>query len=190
MVRKADTAFQTFQEKVFHRDDYTCQFCGFRAKQYMDVINFNGDYHHNRINNLVTACGFCSQCFFLESVGRDEQGGGVLIILPEMTQGELNALCHVLFTAIMTGGPAATDARNIYRGLKLRAQRTEKLLGEGMSNPTLVGQLLVDSSGESRQKVQDKLQSSVRLLPDMQRFAESIKTWILEGLSFTAPSTE
>src|SRR3990167_5241258 len=172
MVRKSDQGFLSFQQKVFLRDDDTCQFCGFRAGHYMDVVNLDQNFHHNRINNLITACCFCSQCFFMESVGRDEYGGGVLVVLPEMTQNQVNAMCHVLFTAVVSGSAAATQARNIYRSLKLRSQQAEKLLGEGLSQPALLGRLLVDYGEKECEAIQQKLAHSVRLLPDLQRFSE------------------
>lgn len=183
MVRKADPAFLNFQKKIFARDEHTCQFCGFRAFDFMDVVNLDNNFHFNRISNLATACCFCSQCYFLESAGRDEFGGGTLIVLPEMSQGELNALCHVLFTAIISGGVSSTQARNIYRSLKLRSQQAEKLLGEGMSNPSLFGRLLVDCSESRAEGIQDKLKQSIRLLPDLQKFAQPVKTWISNSLS-------
>src|SRR3990167_853616 len=145
MVRKADSAFLTFQNKIQSRDDHTCQYCGFRAKHHLEVVNHNANYRDNRASNLLTACGFCSQCFFLESVGKGDFGGGTLIYLPEMTQGELNALCHVLFSTIMMGSSNASQARNIYRSFKLRSQIVEKQLGEGLSNPALLGRLVVDT---------------------------------------------
>lgn len=182
MVRKHDQRFLTFQQKVFARDQYRCQFCGFAAKQWMDVVNRDGNFHRNPLDNLVTACCLCTQCFFMESVGRDEFGGGVLIACPDMTQAELNALCHVLFTAMVSGGRLATQARTVYRGLRLRAQQVEKMLGEGLSQPALLGRLLVDHSGAEAADFQQQLQQGLRLLPDLQRFAQPVKDWIAESL--------
>lgn len=178
MVRKADPAFLTFQEKIFVRDGYTCQFCGFRARQHMDVVNKDNNFRNNRVSNLITSCCFCSQNYFLESVGRDEIGGGSLVVIPEFKPHELNALCHNLFTAIVSGSAMATQARNIYRSLKLRSQKTEKLLGEGMSNPVLVGRLLVECEEQEVEKIRDRLEQGIRLLPDLQGFAVPVKTWI------------
>ena len=76
IARKADPAFRAFAMKVLARDDYTCQFCGFRAKVYQEVVNLDNDYRHNKISNLVTSCYFCAQCLFIESVGVGEYGGG------------------------------------------------------------------------------------------------------------------
>lgn len=182
MVRKHDQRFLTFQQKVMERDEHRCQFCGFVAKQWMDVVNRDGDFHRNPLDNLVTACCLCTQCFFMESVGRDEFGGGVLITCPEMSQAELNAFCHVLFTAMVSGSRLATQARTVYRGLRLRAQQVEKLLGEGLSQPALLGRLLVDHSGEEAATLQRQLQAGIRLLPDLQRFAQPVTDWIADAL--------
>ena len=39
VARKADESFQRFSERIWGRDSYTCQFCGFQAKQYQEVVN-------------------------------------------------------------------------------------------------------------------------------------------------------
>ena len=92
--RKADSRFKAFEQKVFQRDKYTCQFCGFQARLFQDIVNLDGDYSNNRPVNLATACCFCAQCFFLESVGVGGYGGGTLVYLPELSQAEVNSLCY------------------------------------------------------------------------------------------------
>lgn len=186
MVRRADSAFQTFQNKIFQRDHDTCQFCGFRAKQYQEVINIDGNYYNNRLNNMATACIFCAQCFFLEAVGRSDFGGGTLIYLPEMTQIELNALCHVLFASLVTGNSYSQQSKNTYRGLKLRSQPIEKELGEGMSNPSLLGQLLIDANIEDVAGLKNELAPKIRILPSLTRLAKEVETWALKGLETLA----
>lgn len=183
MVRKSDPAFQRYETRVFVKDHYTCQYCGFVEKQYMEVVNADNDYTNNHLNNLVTACPFCAQCFFLDGIGKSNFGGGTLIYLPEMTQGELNALCHVLFTAIMSGGMHMAQAKAIYRDLKLRAQHVEKSLGEGLSNPSLYGQLLIDTYVENKTQVHHTIASQLRVLPNMTRFVSQIEAWSLSALN-------
>ena len=182
MLRKSDPGFAAFEQKVFARDHHTCQYCGFRAQRYMDVVNQDGDYRNNTLSNLTTSCCFCSQNFFIDSVGRGDVGGGLLIVMPQMTQGELNGLCHSLFTAIFTGSVLSSQARTFYRTLKLRGQKTEKMLGEGMSQPQMLGRLLADAQGDQAHKIQQQLQQGLRLLPDIQGFAVPIKAWIEEAM--------
>src|ERR1700730_2887415 len=98
VTRKEDPAFRKFSEKVFKRDNYTCQYCGFQAKEFQEVVNIDQNYRNNKLTNLVTACCFCAQCFFLDAVGVS-YGGGTLIYMPEISQTELNSFCHILFCA-------------------------------------------------------------------------------------------
>jgi intracellular multiplication protein IcmJ len=183
MIRKADKAFLPFQEKIFLRDNHTCQFCGFQAKKHQDVVNLDGDYSNNSAANLVTACCFCSQGFFLEAIGKHEFGGGLLIYLPELTQGELNALCHVLFAMMVSGDEAKDKAREIYRSLKLRAQIVEKELGEGLTNPALYGHLLLDANVSGTEALHSKIGAKVRVLPNLNKYAEPLEGWMMDNLN-------
>ncbi len=183
MVRRADSAFLAFKEKILKRDGYTCQFCGFQAQQFQEVINIDGDYTSNRLSNMATACEFCAQCFFLEAIGNSDFGGGSLIYLPEMTQGELNALCHILFTAMVTGNSYSSQAKNTYRSLRLRTQQVEAELGDGMSNPALLGRLIIDANIDNLQEVKKEMMTHLRVLPSMTRFSKEIEAWALQGLS-------
>lgn len=186
MTRKGDPAFKVFAEKVLKRDQYTCRCCGFQAKQLQEVINIDGNYRNNRLENLATACSFCAQCFFLEAVGKSDFGGGTLIYLPEIAQTELNALCHVLFTMMASGNTTDdTNAKNTYRSLRLRSQVVEQELGEGLSSPSLYGHLLIDAQVDPIHKkmINKELSTQLRLLPDITRFTVHLETWLLDALT-------
>jgi len=183
MLRRADPAFLAFQVKIHARDNHTCFFCGFQASAHLETVNLDGDYVNNKKNNLATACGLCAQCFFLEAVGKSDFGGGVLIYLPEMSQVELNALCHLIFSSMVYRLRDATTAKNIYRSLKLRAQLIEEKVGEGLSNPAQFGQMLIEGGEQKKPAIQDSILKAFRLLPNMARFSAEIMTWAQEGLS-------
>jgi intracellular multiplication protein IcmJ len=180
-ARKSDPAFVRFMEQIWKRDYYTCQFCGFQANKFQEVINLDGNYKNNRLSNLVTACCFCAQCLFMEMVGKGDYGGGTLIYMPEITQPELNGLSHVLFCAIANGTDYRVDAQNVYRNLKMRAQVVEDKLGEGVSNPSLVGQMLLNTAASHKERNPEWL-SSLRLLPARTKFKEQIETWAAAAL--------
>jgi len=175
-ARKADPAFRRFSERVWERDAYTCQFCGFQANAYQEVVNLNQNYTDNRLANLVTACCFCAQCSFIESVGISDFGGGTIIYLPHISQGQLNAACHVLFCAIAQKTAYAMCAENILRALRLRAREVEQRFGEGTSDPATLGRLVQASVGAMADKVKIGL-DSLRLLPARARFKTQIEHW-------------
>lgn len=180
-ARKADPNFKSFEKKILQRDQYTCQFCGFQAKQYQEVVNLDGNFSHNKLTNLVTACCFCSQCFFIESVGVGGYGGGNLIYLPEFTQAEVNSLCHVLFCAMTNDTGYKNSAQSIYRSFKFRSQAVEDKFGEGTSDPAIFGHLLIDS-GVTAANGMDKILNNIRLLPSRAKFRKQIESWAASAL--------
>lgn len=182
-ARKADKAFRPYQERVLDRDHHTCQYCGFQARQYQEVVNVDHDYHHNAMNNLVTACCFCAQCHFLEMVGRGGEGGGTLIYMPDLDQAKLNGLCHVLFCAMANATSYRVDAQTIYRELKMSAQIIDDELGENMSDPAVFGQVVIDSHIPNSQMVGLKMLDNIRLLPSRESFQMQVETWASAALS-------
>lgn len=180
-ARKSDPKFQLYEKRVLQRDQYTCQFCGFQARVYQDVVNLDGNYYNNKVDNLVTSCCFCAQCFFLESVGVGGYGGGTLVYIPEMTQAELNVLCHVLFCAITNDTGYKSSAQTIYLGFKVRSQQIEDKFGEGTSDPAIFGHLLIDSGIIEPEKL-TAMMNGIRLLPSRARFRMQIESWAASAL--------
>jgi intracellular multiplication protein IcmJ len=179
--RKADPAFLKFAEKIFQRDNYSCQFCGFQAQDYQEVINLDQNYGNNKMSNLVTSCCFCAQCFFLESVSVGRYGGGTLIHLPEIDQASLNSFCHVLFCAVANDTGYKNSAQSIYRSFKLRAQAVEEELGEGCSSPAIFGELYLDIVGQNPVLL-ERMLNGVRLLPSRGGFKAQVDHWAATAL--------
>jgi intracellular multiplication protein IcmJ len=174
--RKEDKAFLPVAKRVFERDIFTCQYCGFQAREYQEVVNADGNYANNKLENLITACCFCSQCLFLQAVGVDEMGGGQLIYIPEMSQNDLNSFCHVLFCAMGNNTGYQESAQSIYRSLKFRSQIVENKFGAGTSNPAVMGQLIIEYQDRFPDKKIDILKQ-MRLLPLQAKFRLQLDTW-------------
>lgn len=187
--RREDKAFQPVAERVFERDNYTCQFCGFQARQYQEVVNIDGNYTNHKLSNLITACCFCSQCLFLESVGLDEMGGGQLIYLPEMSQADLNSFCHVLFCAMGNGTGYQDTAQAIYRSFKFRSQGIENKFGAGTSNPNIFGQLLMEYKAQNPESNLDIL-NDLRMLPSYTKFKVQLDAWAAAALEELAAESQ
>lgn len=171
--RKADPAFFPLRDKVLIRDNFTCQFCGFQAQEHQEVVNLDGNYQNNKFANLMTACVFCTQAMFLEVVGVSF-GGGKLIYLPEISQSEVNSLCHVLFCAMTNKTGYMDTAQTSYRNLRLRSQAIEEKFGLNTSDPDVFCQLVLNNDLKIEQK---KLFENIRLLPSYAKFKEQLEDW-------------
>lgn len=187
--RREDKAFLPVAEQVYQRDNYTCQYCGFQARQYQEVVNLDGNYTNNKLGNLITSCCFCSQGLFIESVGLDEMGGGQLIFLPEMSQADLNSFCHVLFCAMGNGTGYQDSAQAIYRGFKFRSQQIENKFGNGTSNPAIFGQLILEYKAKNPKAAVDILKD-IRLLPSYTKFKVQLEAWAAAALEELAEESQ
>lgn len=181
--RKEDKNFLPVQKRVLDRDQFTCQYCGFQAKEYQEVVNVDGNYANNKLSNMITACCFCTQCLFLQSVGVDEMGGGQLIYLPEISQQDLNSFCHVLFCAMENNTGYQDSAQSIYRSLKFRSQIVENKFGSGTSNPTVMGQMIIEyRTQNSKNKDKVNILKDLRLLPSQAKFKIQLDAWAVAAL--------
>lgn len=179
--RKADQAFLPVAKRIYERDAYTCQFCAFQAQEYQEVVNLDGNYSNNKGGNMVTACCFCAQCLFLQSIGIDEMGGGQLIYMPEMSQADLNSFCHVLFCAMGNNTGYQETAQTIYRSLKFRSQLIEHKFGAGTSNPSIMGQMIIEYKVQFPDK-KVQLLENMRLLPSHVKFKVQLDAWAAEAM--------
>jgi intracellular multiplication protein IcmJ len=179
--RKEDKAFLPVSKRVLERDAYTCQYCGFQANEYQEIVNIDGDYTNHKLSNLMTACCFCTQSLFLQAVGLDEMGGGQLIYLPEMQPADLSSFCHVLFCAMGNNTGYQESAQSIYRSLKFRSQLIENKFGSGTSNPSVLGQLIIESQEREPGKEINILQG-VCLLPSHTKFKVQLEAWASAAL--------
>lgn len=177
-ARRGNPKFRAACKKIWQRDDYTCRYCGFHAKDYQEVVNLDQNYRNNKFDNLVTACVFCTQCMFLESVGDNGYGGGSLIYMTEITQNDINSLSHVLFCAMANNSQYRDTAQSIYQTLKIRSNIIEKEFGDGMSDPANFAQVLLDyqANHKDNKKVK-KMLRHLRLLPARGRFSRQIEHW-------------
>ena len=179
--RKEDKKFLPVASRVFVRDHYICQYCGFQAKEYLDVVNVDGNYSNNKFSNMITSCCFCTQCLFLQAVGLDDMSGGQLIYLPEMSQMDLNSFCHVLFCAMGNSTGYQDSAQSIYRSFKFRGQIVENKFGTGTSNPSVFGQMIVEYQDHYPDKGSEVLKD-LRLLPSNTKFRVQLEAWAAAAL--------
>lgn len=179
--RKNNATFKKIREKIFERDQHSCQFCGFQARDYQEVVNLDQNYRHNTLSNMATACCFCTQCLFLENIGVGDYGGGKLIYLPEMTQVELNSFCHVIFCAMTNGTSYQETSQSIYRSLKFRMQPVEEKYGVGTSSPAVFAQMIIESQEkeDNNKEIVEQIFKDIRVLPSYAKFKKQLDHWAI-----------
>lgn len=128
------------RQKIFERDDHTCQACGFRALKYQDIHVKNGIAGDVRPENLVTTCIFCHQCFRLNQVS--DMRSGVLVWLPEIEQTDLHHVARAIYVARISQGPVAEAARRALDILMHRREEVRKRLGT--DDPFILASVLTD----------------------------------------------
>lgn len=175
-ARERNQRFLAIQKKIFERDNNTCRYCGFAANKHQVVVNHDQNYSNNKANNLVTACIFCAQCFFLDQIGKNNNTGGYVIYLPEITQADLNHTCRVLFSSLLRDAPYKGKLQNTYLSLKDRTAFVDEMFGPNSSNPNIFGQALIDSNFNAEQLNHPAL-LNLRLLPERKCFSEAILYW-------------
>lgn len=175
--RSFDPKFHKFAQKIYARDNYICQFCGFKAHSFQNIVNLDGNYSNNKEHNLITACCLCSQCLFLQATGLDDASGGQLIYLPEFKQAELNSFMHVVFVAMSNKTPMQEIAHTLYRNFRFRSQAIENKFGPGSSNPMAMAQMMLEYQDHHPDYCFDSLIKDLRLLPNYKKFSLQLATW-------------
>lgn len=174
--RKRNPKFLEIKKKILQRDQYTCRYCGFMSKEYQEVVNIDQNYKNNSGANMATACGFCAQCFFLDSLGNDNQSGGNVIYLPEITQAALNNFCRVLYCSLDKESIYKGKLQSVYMSLKDRSNDVVNCFGPDSSEPRIFGQGLLDAT-VTKDKMGNEVLRHLRLLPSKKAFTPQIEYW-------------
>lgn len=148
------------KNKIFERDDHTCQCCGFKSKKYQEVLALD-EAAGSKADNLATTCIFCHQCFHMDKVA--EMRSGVLIWLPEIEQADLHNIARALYVARISQGPMSETARAILDTLMTRRDDVRARLGT--DDPYVLAQVFRDYIGRRHYAERKKKMDGVRLFP-------------------------
>lgn len=147
-------------EAVLQRDDYTCQYCGFRSKKFQRVMPKDWAMAPTP-NNMVTACSFCEQCFALETVAG--MGSGILTWLPELTQPALNTIARCIYVARAEGGELGDLGVKLFDALMQRRSDVKRRIGT--DDPMTLAMVLLENLNDNDYKNRAEKLEGVRLLP-------------------------
>ena len=148
-------------EKIFERDNHTCQCCNFTSEKYQNVL-FIGENEKDRdTKNFITACSFCHQCFHIDRIPYMQSGA--LIWLPEISQAELNNICRAIYIARITQGPVADAAREALDLLMGRKEEAKNRLGT--DDLKVLSTIFQDFMEAKEYKMRHKRMAGFRILP-------------------------
>lgn len=149
------------RQKVMARDDHTCCFCGFKSQKYQDIQFVDGDPSNLQIDNLITACIYCHQCFDLEKVA--EMRSGVLVWLPEVPQAELHHIARAIYVARISQGSMAETAKKALEALMGRREEAKTRLKT--DDPHVLALVMKDFLAPVHYAKRDQKLEGVRLFP-------------------------
>ena len=149
------------RQKVFTKDDYTCRYCGFKSKKYQDIVFADGNKTNIHIDNLLTACIYCQQCFDLEKVA--QMRSGVLVWLPEIEQAELHHIARAIYVSRISQGSMADTAKSALE--KIMHRREEAKMRLQTDDPYLLSVVMKDFLGPKQYAQRENKLKGVRLFP-------------------------
>ncbi len=149
------------RHKVISRDENTCQLCGFKSKKYQEVHFVDGDSGNHHIDNLVTACIYCHQCFDLEKVA--EMRSGVLVWLPEIDQADLHHVARAIYVSRISQGSMADTAKKALEAIMKRREEAKARLQT--DDPYVLATVMRDFLGPRQYAMREGKLDGVRLFP-------------------------
>lgn len=171
-ARRQLPAFQKAAPKIWERDHYRCQFCGFQANRFQEIVNLDGNYQNNAANNLVTACTLCAHCLFLGAPGL----GHHIILLPQLSQVQISHITRVFFCAQESNSQYTETAKVLYRNMRKFTDPIEEIFGKDSSNAEIFGQCMLDTHDIESDRYYEVMKK-VRMLPNPKTLEKPIQQW-------------
>jgi len=177
----SDSVYRQARARVLRRDDFTCQFCGFKHEK-NEVHHANDNHEDHSEANLVTSCVLCHMCHHLGFAGI--QNRGKLIYLPEteIDQAGLNQVVRMLWVAeAISKGDLKNTATNLLSRLDRADIPVKSLLGS--SEPSIIGDFMAGLSPEEYAQRHIGL-TNIYLLPNKQAYLPYLKLWVEASKSY------
>jgi intracellular multiplication protein IcmJ len=166
-----DGELSAVERAAIRRDLGCCRACGFVAQEHQRAVALNGN--RRDIDQTVTLCIFCHQCFHLDKVAGMESG--VLIHLPELTQAELHHVAREIYVGRVLGGDIAATAQACLDALIARREQARARIGS--DDPAVLAERLAAADDPA---AFDADLEGIRLLPMDRRVVR--KGNVLENL--------
>lgn len=174
---EANAEFKKVRKVILERDNYTCQFCGFRSGKFQEVHHVDDNHANNAESNLVTTCCLCHACSHIGLSGVKQRG--IIIYIPpslNVTQAKLNQLVRTLWICELTSKDVniRSQASMILENLSKKNVDAKRRMGT--SDPTVLGDFLLNLPIKDYERRGEAL-SGFYLLPLIKPFNSQLKFW-------------
>jgi intracellular multiplication protein IcmJ len=162
-------AFTEKRSEIFARDRHACHFCGFVDQRFMELHHVDGDHRNHDANNLVAACTLCHQVHHLAMCGL--RYGGMMAVVPELTQTEVNSIVRELFVSQRLGDKELADrAAGIYAAFEARRDTLRLAFSIDLGSPLVFANALSTCSDSAFERRGLDLKD-IRLVPTRRAFS-------------------
>lgn len=188
--------YQQIRNQVLRRDNFSCQFCGFKSVSeskankitrlysgFLECHHIDDNHANNVPNNVITACPFCHQVFHTGNAGH--RSAGNIAFMPYMKQEDINLLFNLLAVTKANDASAyhnvVKDIEELFTSFMLAAEDIEP----GLSSAANFGSIFIGLSIKDKDafKKIDSFTWGMRLIPDLDSgvFDKAVEYWASNG---------
>jgi intracellular multiplication protein IcmJ len=167
--------FAAFADKLIASRKYKCDCCGLKSERFMRLVSRNGIYSQLKPEQFLVCCPFCFCTLRLEQ----GKGKGNIAYMPELTQQQINMICHVIWFFSGVKVLSSTQfhyANGLYESLLTRVELVETVLGEKSSLPENFAFGLKAMPDDDYSK-RAKAFGGLRFLPNKNGFFSEFEYW-------------
>lgn len=169
-----------------------CCFCGLHLSGMEDfeVHHIDHDHRNDRLENLAPICELCHAVLHIDLVSSKwPEDSGTIILLPEMSQVELNNVMQATFWSMALdeaeGGPwQQANPHGMYARLVARSSGLEQVF-EGLSEPRALARVLSGMSDAAYARRGETGLAAARYLPPLSRFLAQASKWRNRGAALS-----
>lgn len=140
----ADAEYRSKRPTVLKRANYTCQFCGVKSKEGIEVHHLDCNHANNSEENLKPACVTCHPVNHLgeaaarfSRIDKSEIAGGLVSMayMPTISQTDLSHLLRTIGHVMSHGTPEQKDdATELYKQLLSHSSYIESVWGSSKAS--------------------------------------------------------
>lgn len=174
----ANKEYLAKRDSILERDNYTCQYCGFRAKKFQEIHHLDNNHQNNADSNLITACTLCHMVNHVGFAGI-RQIAKLIYIDPKynVSQAQLNQVVRSLWVA-----KTCTDNPDLVSNASSLLARIHKyiILAHMKINtpdPAILADFMLNIMTDEQYEKRGEYFKGIYLLPLEAGFEKHIKYW-------------